>query len=319
MGEIMGGGGKHTPEPSADGDRAIIFDVQRFSVHDGPGIRTLVFFKGCPLCCLWCQNPESLDPQPEIAFYPDTCIMCGECREACETGALALEDPARIDRDLCRRCASCAEVCPAGSLQQVGSPYTPEELLGEVLKDRAFYESSGGGVTLSGGEPLLRTAFLRRFLPLCRAQGVHTAMETCGHAPWEHLEALLPHLDLVLYDLKAIDPEVHRRITGRDNRLILANLERLKTLGRALQVRVPVVPIMTAAPDNLGAIAAYLERLRIEHVCLLPYHSMGEGKIARVGAERLRPLGLERMEEDEVRRLGERFFAPRDISFQVGG
>jgi len=277
----------------------LVFDVQRFCVHDGPGIRTVVFFKGCPLRCKWCQNPEGIDPRPEIGFSLDRCIGCGECETACPAGAITPEGAKRIDRSLCDRCGECVEVCYARALQLIGKPYTPEALLDEVVKDRAFFDSSGGGITLSGGEPTSQHEFLTTFLPLAKERGLHVAMETCGYAPSERLEAIIPFLDLILYDIKAVDSSLHKRLTGHDNEVILGNFDRLLRARAEITVRVPLIPGLTATNKNLKDICLFLKSRGIMKVNLLPYHKMGEGKLEKIDSP-LRPLNLGGLNEGEL-------------------
>lgn len=296
---------------------ALVFDIQRFSLHDGPGIRTLVFFKGCPLRCRWCQNPEGLLPYPEIAFYRDLCIGCGACQKACPQDAITYEGGERILRERCTRCGACAEVCYAEALRVVGRRYTPEEILEEVLRDEPFYHTSGGGVTFSGGEPTLQPAALRESLRLCRQAGLHTALETCGYAPWKVWESVLPYLDLVLYDLKIADSARHRRYCGRENGRILANLRRLTATGIPLLPRIPLIPTMTATDDNLRALAALLAERGLAHVHLIPYHRLGESKLARLGSP-LKPLGLPDLTDAEKERAAA-WFTARGIQVSWGG
>jgi len=199
---------------------ATVFDIQRYSVHDGPGIRTLVFFKGCPLRCRWCQNPESMDRRQEIAFFANKCIGCGECANVCPQGAIVFEDDRRINRELCDRCGECAKVCYAEALTIIGKQYDVRSLLDIVERDRPFYEQSGGGVTVSGGEPTVQYEFLLEFLRAAKEAGLNTVIETCGAFAWDKFEKLLPYLDIVYFDLKIADEEEHRRLTGVGNERI---------------------------------------------------------------------------------------------------
>lgn len=298
-------------------DKALVFDIQRFSLHDGPGIRTLFFFKGCPLRCQWCQNPEGLFPYREMAYYGQFCIGCGECRQACPEDAITYEGAERIIRARCTRCGACAEVCYAEALRVVGREYTPEELLIEALKDEPFYKTSGGGITVSGGEPTLQPEPLRAFLRLCKGSGLHTALETCGFTSWAVLSSLLPDLDLVLYDVKAVDPGLHRRLTGRDNAEILANLRRLAETGVAVIPRVPLIPTLNATDDNLRAIADLLAELGFRVAHLMPYHRLGESKLARLDSPQS-PLNLDELTaEDQERAAG--WFTARGLRVSLGG
>ena len=263
--------------------RGSIFDLQRYAVHDGPGIRTLVFFKGCPLRCAWCCNPESRLAWPELLRRPALCASCGSCIAACPAGAIRRDDrggPA-IDRRLCRACPgfACAEACPNDALARVGREADARELLAQIEQDRDFYRNSGGGVTFSGGEPFMQPGFLGELLAGCRELDIDTAVETCGHASTEDLLALDSSVDLFLFDLKVLDPERHRALTGQDNRLILENFRRLA--GRCpakLVARLTVVPGVSDVPENLSALASFLRQCGIGAVELLPYHPLGLGK-----------------------------------------
>lgn len=277
-----------------------IFDLQRFSIHDGPGIRTVIFFKGCPLRCRWCQNPEGLDPRPEISFSKDRCLGCRECQKACLVGAITFEGTGRVDRQRCDRCGRCVEVCYAGALQTVGKSYTAEELLEEAADDMPFFVSSGGGITLSGGEPTYQDGFLASFLRLCREEGVHVVLETCGYVASDRLEAIVPLVDLILYDLKAVDSARHRDMTGRDNGTILENLSSLlKQDASKVRVRVPLIPALTATSTNLEDIARFLKRHDVAEVTLLPYHRMGEGKLDKIESA-LKPLHLTEVSAEDL-------------------
>ena len=265
-----------------------ILNLQRFSVHDGPGIRTTVFLKGCPLRCLWCDNPESQPVEPQIVFWEDRCIRCGACVAVCPEGAVVeLEDGRRrIDASRCGTCGQCVAECYAGALEQVGRLMTAGEVLAEVEADRPFYEQSGGGMTLSGGEPTSQPAFARALLAGARARHIHTAIETCGHAPWAAWEGLLPLLDLILYDVKEVDPELHRRLTGVSSERVLDNLARLARSGKPLIVRRPVIPGYNDSPESIHRLARLVRGLgTVEEIHLLPYHRMGEGKYERLAQD----------------------------------
>ncbi len=268
----------------AFGSSGFIFDIQRFSVHDGPGIRTLVFVKGCPLACLWCSNPESQRSAPELLFDASKCLACGACLQACSHGAVRRTgDTLAYDRDGCLACGICADVCPAEARTVAGRLATADEIVAEVLKDALFFTNSGGGVTLGGGEPLAQVDFARQILHRCRAHGIHTAIETCGHVPWEAFEAILTVTDLFLYDLKHLDAGALSTQTGGDVALILSNLERLTSAGGAVTVRVPVVPGFNDTPENIRAIADHVVRLGLRELHLLPYHRLGESKYRLLG------------------------------------
>jgi pyruvate formate lyase activating enzyme len=266
----------------------LVLDIQRFSIHDGPGIRTTVFLKGCPLTCAWCHNPESQSFVPELLVREGRCVHCGACVAACPRGALGPAPAAggapRPDRARCDACGTCAEACPAGARGRAGRRMTVAEVMDEVERDRPFYEVSGGGVTFSGGEPLAQPAFLAALLRAARARDLATALDTCGHAPWETLDALRGDVDLFLYDLKLMDDGRHRALTGVSNATLLANLRALSERGHRIVVRVPVIEGVhddPAALDELFAFAAALPK--VEAVELLRGHRLAAGKYERLG------------------------------------
>jgi pyruvate formate lyase activating enzyme len=239
-----------------------IFNIQRFSIHDGPGIRTTVFLSGCPLRCFWCHNPEGLKLKPQVQFFPQKCILCGECMEICEHAAHNINGNGHIyDRDRCARCGECIEACCAEAVQFTAKEMTVEQVVDEVLRDRAFYETSGGGVTLSGGEPLLQRSFTRAVLERCRAAGVNTAIETSAYCDWNELAELLPLTDLVMMDIKHLDSEKHRAATGVPNERILANAQKLAATGIPIIVRVPVIPTVNDTPEEIAAITSFVASL----------------------------------------------------------
>ncbi len=258
----------------------IVTNIQRFSIHDGPGIRTTVFLKGCNLRCFWCHNPETLKPKPELQIFPDRCIGCGVCFERCERGGHEVVEEQRIfHRDLCIACGACAETCYAQSLVIVGERKTVDEVVDEVLRDQPFYERSDGGVTLSGGEPLLQPEFAQAILARCKEEGLHTAIETAANMPWERLTGILPVTDLVMMDIKLIDPEQHRACTGVSNERILENARRLGEQDKPLIVRTPVIPGVNDDEATISAIAAFVAELpNLMYYELLPFHPMARGK-----------------------------------------
>jgi len=258
----------------------IVFDIKKYSINDGPGIRTTLFLKGCPLRCEWCHNPESQSPRSEMIFRPGRCDLCAACLEACEYDAItwSLNGPL-TDRQACQRCGECAEVCYSEARQMVGRQMSLSEVLAEIRQDLTFYEESGGGVTLSGGEPLFQKDFSLAILKACREQDIHTVLDTCGYATWQAFEQVAPIVDLFLYDLKAVDPDKHRKYTGQSNERILANLEGLSQLGANILVRIPVIPGVNADEIEMSRIGAYLSSLpQPPPVELLTYHNIAEAK-----------------------------------------
>ncbi len=297
--------------------KAVIFDIQRYSVHDGPGIRTLVFFKGCPLRCRWCQNPESIDRRPEVAFSESKCIGCGECAKVCPNGAIVFEKGKRVDRNLCDRCEKCAEICYAEALTILGKEYDVQSLMEVVERDRPFYEQSGGGVTVSGGEPTVQFDFLLDFLRAAKQAGLNTVLETCGAFAWSKFEELLPYLDVIYFDLKVAEREEHKRLTGIDNERILANARKLADSDKDVVFRVPLVPEMTATDANVAGLIRLLKELEQEEVHLLPYHKMGESKLDRIDSAQ-EPLGIEPMSEERIAEIRARFEAA-GLRVSIGG
>lgn len=261
-----------------------VSSVERFSVHDGPGIRTLVFLKGCPLRCLWCDNPESQLPRVEIAEFQSRCVDCGNCVKICPSGAIS-KNNWKIDRNLCTACGKCAEVCPSRAREAIGVKRSAESVVEEVEKDRLFYENSGG-VTLSGGEPLMQPAFSREIVKACKNKGVHTAIETCGYNRWSDFEEILPFLDLILYDIKHMDPKQHQKYTGKSNQLILRNFTKLVQIKFPMVIRIPLIPGYNDTMNNINSIVKLLKPLRhLQRIDILPYHKLGTGKYERLGRE----------------------------------
>jgi pyruvate formate lyase activating enzyme len=298
----------------------MIFDIQRFSIHDGAGIRTLVFMKGCPLQCLWCCNPESQLMAPELMLFPSRCIGCGACREACQNKAVTPNEAGALatQRSFCQTCGRCVEVCPVDARALRGRLISVEEVLREVERDQIFYRTSGGGVTISGGEPLLQAGFVAELLTACRRHGIDTAIETCGHAPWEDFALVLAHTDTVLFDIKHVDTIAHRRFTGVGNELILANLRRVVKSGARVVLRLALVPGCDADAETVRAIAALARELGIAELHLLPYHRLGESKYEALG--RSYPLqGLTPPSAEEIQGLKRIAEDGTGLTVRVGG
>ncbi len=265
--------------------QGIVFDIQRFAIHDGPGIRTTVFLKGCPLHCLWCHNPESQEPKPEIFFSPEKCIGCHYCEEVCEHDGHHFVDGVHIyNRDNCIRCGDCTLECYSRALEIAGKPMSAEEVLHEVLKDRAFYDNSGGGMTLSGGEPMMQFEFTRDLLRLAKEEGLHNAIETCGASSWARYEEILPYVDLFLYDIKETDPELHEQFTGISNRIVLENVNALSKAGAPIILRCPIIPGLNDRTAHFKAVAELANSLpTVAEINILPYHPLGTSKSQRLG------------------------------------
>lgn len=272
----------------------VVFNIQRFSIHDGPGIRTTVFLKGCPLRCFWCHNPEGLRPTVDVQYTATRCIDCGACATVCQHGAQAFGVGGhRYQRDLCVSCGDCVPECYAEALQLAGQTMTTEQVMAEVLRDQRFGAASGGGVTLSGGEPMLQAAFALDILARCQAAGLHTAIETTTQTRWKHLEAALPLVDLFMVDIKHLDPDKHRAATGVSNLLILANIRRLAATGKPIIFRIPVVPTINATCAEIAAIAGFVHELgqaRPDHGAglsleLLPFHRLAADKYTSLGLD----------------------------------
>jgi pyruvate formate lyase activating enzyme len=279
----------------------MVFDIRKFSIHDGPGIRTTVFLKGCPLECAWCHNPESQASEPELIMRPNRCQRCGACVEACPEDAIRLDTDGPItDQARCERCGLCVDACFSGARELAGRELTVTQVIAEIERDRPFYDESGGGATFSGGEPMLQPEFLLELLKACRAQEIHTALDTCGFAPWSALDRIRPYVDLFLYDIKTMDDDQHRALTGISNRVILENLWALSELGHSINLRVPVIPGINDGADNIRAIGALAANLpSIDRVELLPYHRIGVEKYGRIA----RPYSLPEVHSPTQQRM----------------
>ena len=247
--------------------KATIFEIQRTSFVDGPGIRTTVFFKGCNMKCKWCHNPESQQPQPQLMYYKNKCTGCGKCMEVC---------PFNLKK--CELCGECVKHCPHEARKICGREYTIDEIFTEVSKDKLFYDTSGGGVTFSGGECMLQIDFLAEILKKCRENGINTAVDTAGNVPWDYFEKILPYTDLFLYDIKAVDSEIHKNFTGVSNNLILNNLTGLFARTANIRIRIPIIPGVNDTTAETRNIKKFLSEYKPLEIELLPYHSMGEHK-----------------------------------------
>lgn len=261
---------------------SLIFDIQRFSIHDGPGIRTVVFFKGCNLQCPWCQNPESMAFKPELAYYADKCINSRDCAVVCPTKAISFSNGFTINRELCNGCGKCADACSADALKIIGKEYSTSDVMKEIMSDVDYYITSGGGVTFSGGEPTLHFDFLNKMLRLCKEQSLHTNIETNGFFSWEKMEQLLPFLDLIYFDLKIMDEESNRAIIAGDSKRIISNMKKLIAHAAPVEFRIPLIPGFTASENNITSIVDLLNECGVKNIHLLPYHNMGESKADKI-------------------------------------
>lgn len=274
-----------------------IFEVKRFAVHDGAGIRTSVFLKGCPLNCIWCHNPEGISAKPQLAFYENKCVSCSSCVERCEQNAHQMMQGNHIfNRNLCTACGRCETQCPQTALVLYGKRMTVEELLPQLLEDREFYEASGGGVTLSGGECLMQPEFCAALLRELKQQGIHTAVDTCGFVSKAALDQVMPYTDVFLYDLKAYDEQVHIRCTGQSNQKILENLRYIDDCGKTSEIRIPFVPEYNK--EEIPMLADFVRTLNhVTAVKILPYHNYAGSKYTALGMQHTLPSALPTLEE----------------------
>lgn len=261
-----------------------IFNIQKYSIHDGPGIRTTVFFKGCPLKCQWCHNPESQNFNKEVMFFKDKCIECGFCLKVCKNNALYFEENSiKINTDKCNICGDCCEECPTTARSMVGEEKSCDDVLKEILKDKIFYDESGGGVTFSGGEPLSQGEFLKTLLIKCKNKGINTTVDTSGFGDKELIEDIATYVDLFLYDLKIIDNEKHKKYIGVSNEIILNNLKALKNLNKRVFIRIPIIPTINDGNKDIDDFITTLKNIGVfEQINLLPYHNISSEKYRRL-------------------------------------
>ena len=263
--------------------RGTIFDVQRFSLHDGPGIRTTIFTKGCPLSCFWCQNPESISPRPQLMHFDSRCTVCGLCLDACDRGVF-VGPGLPGGRALCNFCARCVQRCPGDALAICGRDVDAMEVVSEAVSDAVFAEESGGGITISGGEPLYQPRFSKELAILARREGLHVALDTSGYAPWPTLRSMIRHVDLFLYDIKHMESTRHLKATGVGNELILRNLRLLDGEGAPIRIRLPIIPGFNDSIKNVHHMCDLISKLHtVQHVDILPFHNLGASKWKALG------------------------------------
>lgn len=262
-------------------ERAIITNIQKYSVHDGKGIRSTIFFKGCPLKCLWCHNPETQSFEKEITYNSNKCLKCYKCKEVCPRNSITIKDEYIFtDMKTCSLCEKCMDFCINSAREIVGREYTTKELITEIEKDKVFYEESGGGVTLSGGEAMLYIDFIEEFVTLCYERGISVIVDTCGYVPYDNFIRIKDKIQMFLYDLKIINQEKHIKYTGKDNSLILENLGKLSKDGAKINLRLPLIEGINTDDENIKATISIAKELNIDRINLLPYHDIGKGKYA---------------------------------------
>lgn len=299
-------------------DFATIINIQKYSIHDGPGIRTTVFFKGCPLNCLWCHNPESQNPSPEIMFFEERCTSCGSCVKVCPSKAIKfIGGYPVVDKCKCNLCGKCCDFCLSNARELVGKDITVKHLMSEIIKDEVFYEESNGGVTFSGGEPLMYADYLKKVLKFCKDKDIHTTIDTSGYAPWEQFEKIIDNVELILFDIKHMNNEKHLKYTGVSNTVILENLKKLSEKGSNIYIRMPIIAGVNDDDENITKAVDFLSKLNIIQVNLLPYHKMGMDKYRRLNMQ-YKLSGEETPTEETMNQIAEKF-KKAGIKIKIGG
>lgn len=295
-----------------------VINIQKYSVHDGPGIRTTVFFKGCPLRCWWCHNPESQNPEHEIMFFEERCTSCGICVKRCPQSAIEVKEKYPIvDEEKCTLCGKCTDFCPKNAREYVGKDMTVQELMKEIIKDEVFYDESKGGVTFSGGEPLIHVDFLKEVLKQCKAREIHTAVDTSGYVSWDRFEKIADKVDLFLFDIKLMNNEKHIKYMNSENVLILENLKKLSDKGCNIFIRMPIIAGINDDDENINNAIELLSKLNILQVNLLPYHKMGMDKYRRLKME-YKLSGMEKPSNERMDEIANKF-KKSGIKVKIGG
>lgn len=299
-----------------------IINIQKFSVHDGDGIRTTVFFKGCALNCWWCHNPESQNFAPELLYNAERCTGCSRCAEVCpQHGIREVDGQFLADRSKCDACGTCTDYCVNNAREICGKPYTVRELIREIEKDRMFYEQSGGGVTLSGGEVMLQDPdYIETLVKQLHKKGFNIAIDTCGFAPWSNYERILPYVDTFLYDVKLIDPARHKKYMGQDNALILENLKKLSDCGARINLRMPLIVPVNTEDSDIRDIISFLkeQQIHIVKTNLLPYHNTGNHKYEKLGEE-YKGVTFERPSDERLEEIAQMFIKEGFTDIKIGG
>ena len=296
----------------------IIFNIKKFAIHDGPGIRTTVFLKGCPLRCQWCHNPESWLRKPEISLDQEKCIRCYQCVSLCPEQAIFLKDDyPYTDQKKCALCSTCVSICPAQARGIIGRRISTVKVIRELRKDLIFYQESDGGVTFSGGEPLEQIDFLAELLLICKEESIHIAVDTCGYAPWSNLERILSLVDLWLFDLKILDEQKHKHYTGVSNQLILENLRRLSKKTKKIEIRIPLIPGVNDNIEEMAEMAGLIRSLSLSEVNILPFHRLGLEKYRRLGlSANMEEIGALSQKDIEVVK---QLFSKHKLRVNIGG
>ena len=296
--------------------KGIIFDIKKYAVHDGPGIRTTIFFKGCPLNCWWCHNPEGIPPERALLFRESQCLpACRACIDACPQHALVPMGPSlQIIKEKCTLSENCVNTCPTEALQMAGKEFSASDLMIEIEKDRIFYEQSQGGVTFSGGEPLMQPEFLRQMLEICQERNIHTIVDTSGYTRWKNLDSISPYVNLFFYDLKIMDDQKHRQMTGVSNKIILENLRGLTEKGQQVEIRLPVISGFNDTEENRAQTTNFLLSLPgIKQISLLPYHKLGTQKYIHLNKDNPMP-DIQPPSQEFMQQLQDKYLAS---GFQV--